>query len=248
MLKTLRGFAVVLLVSANCAAQVYPRWFLSPVEIKCKSTAAGYARAYYNGASSDSVAYLNACKNITLAHYVKIKGGEAYWATEAGVYWMGNDITEEIDSEYFREVVSSGHKIAKFANKSITIVLAAADSCSLPSSLLKMDTCWLREPDWVESVPQGKDYIYAEGVAPRYFYESSSWESAEKRARFNLARSVNVKVQSIQKIEGRRGEDIRNEEITAEIRDIEVVYRWVDRKRGLYYVLVRMPAIGGKGE
>lgn len=236
----MRALAIFLLISVSCSGQVYPHWFLEPLELNCGFTSAGYARSYYNESSSDSAALFSACKNMALEHYVKIKGGEGYWGTESGVYWMGNDITETIDTIYFRNLFSSTHQIARYENSAITIVLLSFDSCSVPQSALKVDTCSPRQPDWVESLPQDRDYIYAEGVAPTYFYESSSWETAERRARLNLARSVKVNLKSLQKLEDRSGQDIRNEDVTAELRNVQVVHRWVDAKRGLYYVLLRM--------
>lgn len=66
-------------------------------------------------------------------------------------------------------------------------------------------------------------------------------EAAEKRARFNLARNIKVTLETMQKVGDQSGQEIRNEEVSEELRDIEVVYRWRDVARGLYYVLVRMP-------
>ena len=233
-------FVIIFAVSLNCAAQTYPRWFFDPVELKCGLTGSGYAQNYFQKGSSDSAAYLDACGNIARNHYIEIRGSEAYWETEAGVYWMGNDIKEKIDSVYLRETLSHAKKLADFSSRALTVLLVSNTDCTIPQTMLSEDEFPLEQPSWVESLPQGGGHIYAEGIAPDYFYEPSSWESAEKRARFNLARSMRVNLESLQKFEHSSGQDVRNEEVSAVLHDVEVVHRWRDISRGLYYVLMRM--------
>lgn len=236
----MKSLVTFLLLSASCLGQTYPRWFLDPVELNCGLTACGYAQDFFHESSSDSIAFLNACKSIALDHYVKIEGGEAYWATEAGVYWMGNDITETIDSTYLRLALSHFRRLCSYSSRSMTIVLVSASGDSVPSAMRELVVCPTARPAWVDTLPQGSGYIYAEGVAPEYFYESSSWQSAEKKARFNLARDVKITVQSLTMQNSNSGEDIRNDVVSAELRNIQVVHRWRDAVEGLYYVLVRM--------
>ena len=231
---------ILLVANVVCIAQSYPRWFLDPVELNCGMTACGYAQDYFHKGSSDSVAFLSACQKLTREHYVKIEGGEAYWSTEAGVYWMGNNITETIDSSFLNNAITVSKRLCESSLKEMTIVLISEDSCDIPGTMQAVVKCPRDRPEWVDSPPQGNDYIYAEGIAPQYFYESSSWESAERKARFNLARDMKVTVQSLTKLDNTSGQDIRNEEVSAELRNVEVVQRWRDVLHGLYYVLVRM--------
>jgi len=124
----------------------------------------------------------------------------------------------------------------------LTIVLVGQDSCRVPDSMRSLIECPRSEPPWVENIPQSRNYIYSEGVAPHYFYESSSWDAAEKRALFNLARSIKLSMEALQKLNGMSGQQILNEEITVTLRDAQVVARWRDASHDLYYVLVRMAA------
>ncbi len=230
---------VVLLAATTPQAQVYPRWFLEPIGLG--QVAAGYTQNYFLQSSSDSAALLKACENLCRQHYVEFKGGEAFWETEAGVYWMGDNFTETIDSAFLGRLFSGAKKIAEYSAKNITLILAAEEDLTIPDSMRSLARCPRKEPGWVESLPQGGGYVYAEGVAPEYFYESSSWEAAEKRARFNLARNVKVTLETMQKVEDQSGQEIRSEEVSEQLRNIEVVHRWRDAAHGLYYVLVRMP-------
>lgn len=224
----------------SCFAQTYPRWFLEPVNLRCGLTASGYVRNFFHQNSSDSAAYVKACENLAWEHRTEISGGEAYWETEAGVYWMGSDVTEKMDSTYLRDAVSHAKKLGDFPAHNMTIVLVSDGDCTVPDSMLSVTKCPRKQPPWVEAIPQGDGYTYAEGVAQEYFYESSSWESAEKKARFNLARNIKVSLKTIQKVEGRSGQEIRNEEVSVTLKDIEVVYRWRDMGRRLYFVLMRI--------
>ena len=237
---------MLIATTTNCDVQVYPavsgvypRWFLEPGGLK--GTAAGYAQNYFLQSSSDSAAYLSACKNLAYLHYSEFDGGEAYWETEAGVYWMGNNFTEKIDSTFLDDALSHAKKVAEYSNKSMTFVLVSLNDLEISDSGLATMKCPRKEPNWVETIPQSGDYTYAEGVAPQYFYESSSWEIAEKRARFNLARNIKVSLETMQKVGDQSGQEIRNEEVSETLHDIEVVYRWRDLGRGLYYVLMRVP-------
>lgn len=237
--SVLKILILFLAVNVGCLAQTYPGWFLSPTNLS--GTATGYTQNFFVQNSSDSVAFLRACENLAHQHYTEFKGGEAYWQTEAGVYWMGNNFAETIDSAYLRNVLTGAKKIAEYSTKSMTFVLVSGSDLTISDSMLSMMKCSRQEPGWVEAIPETSGYMYAEGVAPQYFYESSSWEAAEKRARFNLARNMKVTLETMQKVDDQSGQEIRNEEVYEELHDIEVVYRWRDAARGLFYVLVRMP-------
>lgn len=237
--SVMKILVLFLAISSACVAQTYPGWFLTPTNLS--GTAAGYTQNFFVQNSSDSMAFLKACENLARQHYTEFKGGEAYWETEAGVYWMGNNFTERIDSAYLGNILTGAKKLAEYSNKNMTFVLVSGSDLTIPDAMRSMMKCSRQQPEWVESIPESSGYMYAEGVAPQYFYESSSWEAAEKRARFNLARNIKVTLETMQKVGDQSGQEIRNEEVSEELRDIEVVYRWRDVARGLYYVLMRMP-------
>jgi len=209
--------------------------------VNLDGTAAGCTQNFFLQSSSDSAAFLKACESLARQHYTEFNGGQAYWETEAGVYWMGDNFTEKIDTVFLKDAFSHAKKVAEYSTKDMTFVLVSGNDLTVPDSMCSTMKCSRKEPDWVEAIPEGSGYIYAEGVSPQYFYESSSWEAAEKRARFNLARNIKVTLETMQKDEDRSGQEIRNEEVSESLHDIQVVYRWRDVGRGLYYVLMRVP-------
>lgn len=245
--KFLTGIIVASMITASISyaqsypatSGVYPRWFLEPVNLG--RVAAGFTQNFFLQTSSDSAAFSKARENLCRQHYTKFQGGEAFWETEAGVYWMGDNFTESVDSTFLQNAFTNAKKVAVYSGNNMTVVLAADGEMTIPDSMRSMMKCSRKEPEWVEAIPQGGGYVYAEGVAPQYFYESSSWEAAEKRARFNLARNMKVTLETMQKVNDQSGQEIRSEEVSEELRDIEVVYRWRDAAYGLYYVLIRMP-------
>lgn len=237
----MKTILLLLAINAACVAQQYPRWFLDPGALRCGGTASGFAKNYFLKVSSDSIAYLDGCKNLTMDHFMKIDGGEAFWATEAGNYWMGNDFKVSIDTAFYRQSVRSCKRLCRFSDGNITIVLVSEDSCQVSQPMRSLEECPSDRPRWVDSPPQKNGYIYDEGVSPDYFYESSSWESAEKQARFNLAKDLRSTVEAIGKLNGRSGQSVSNENVSAELRNIRIMRRWRDIRDGLYYVLARVP-------
>ena len=160
---------------------------------------------------------------------------------------MGNNFTEEVDSAYLRDAISHAKKLDSCTTDQMTILLIGQSGCDIPDSARALTDCPETQPGWVEDIPQTDGFIFAEGVAPQYFYESSSWETAEKRALFNLARSVKLSMEALQKMNGVSGQEIRNEEISVALNDVQVVHRWMDSANGLYYVLLKMPAVPSGG-
>ncbi len=174
--------------------------------------------------------------------YTKLSGGESFWETEAGVYWMGNDYSEDVDSSRLAGIPSNVKRVDVFYGKGIVISLAADGDSLLADSMKVVASFSQKAPSWVESLPEKPGYIYAIGVSPNYFYESSSWETAEKMARRNLGFNIRVSTQALQKIDENSGQEIRNEGISVELRHFQIAERWKDNSKNLYYVLARMPA------
>lgn len=237
----MRVLGLVLIAASACFGQTYPRWFLDPGALSCRPASAGFSVSYYHEKSSDSVAFIDACTNLSRDHYFEITGGEAYWTTEAGVAWMGNDFRERMDTSYFHDIVSHAKRLDSCVCGQMTIFLIGPIGCDISDSMRALVKCPSVEPSWVQDIPQNSRYYYAEGFSPKYFYESSSWETAESNALFNLARSIKLSMEALQKMNGESGQEIMNEDFTVTLKNVQVVRRWIDSRHGLCYVLVRMP-------
>lgn len=172
---------------------------------------------------------------------MQISGGQAFWATEAGIHSMGAHYEIRYDTalaDYYRRrlTVRNAH-----IDKQKTLVFIGDSNCFISgNSLTMLRLEQIKQPGWVERLPDDGRYHYAVGASEEFYYETSSWQTAEKNAYMALARSLHVTTQSLQKSTVIETQDIRNEEINVTLSNLEVIERWKDSKKKVYYVLIRM--------
>ncbi len=238
-----RAFAAVAcltLCSIRSHAQSYPAWFLHQGTVKCESATVGYANQSYYPDSAIALAARNAILNAGRLRATRVSGGQAFWSTEAGTYWMGSNIRENFDTTVSAE--RSSYKILDvFTTRGFVAVLHGDSACAVDPSARAIVRVPSRPPLWAETIPKDDRYFYAVGLAPEYYYETSSWQEAERAARLSLARTVHTNIRSLQKIGGREGQEIRNEETSVVLERLQVVARWRDVRQKIFYVLIRMP-------
>jgi hypothetical protein len=227
-----------------CYPQTYPAWFLEQGTVCRGRVTVGYADPSYYPDSSISRAAKNARENFGRQWETHVQGGQLFWATEGGTYWMGADFREQFDAAASESALASLVPVDTLVNLSMTLVLLADKGCLLDRSILRRVAIRPELPPWTETLPQDAREVYAVGVASEYYYEVSSWMDAERNARRNLARSIVVAVASLQKLSSREGQDIRREEVSVNLHHIQVVARWRDRVKGIFYVLLRAPKEG----
>ena len=236
-----RFFGILLIIPGILVAQSYPGWFLRQEGMKCRTTAVGYAVPSFYRDSSIAQATRNAAENVGRQTATHVRGGQMFWATEGGTYWMGADFREQYDTTASKSALSSLIPVDAFVTSSIALVLLADSGCQVDRRLLGRLTVDGEAPEWTETPPHDARYTYAVGVAPEYYYEVSSWLEAERLARRNLARSVITEIKSLQKLSAREGQELRSEEISVSLHHIEAVARWRDLVKKIFYVLLRAP-------
>ena len=154
---------------------------------------------------------------------------------------MGASYTEEYDSSLIDFYQSTLKVIIAFVDKQKTIVLAGDSSTCALTELLKeivhIET--IKQPEWVETIPSNPSYYFGVGSSEEYYYESSSWQRAEQNAFMSLARTSHSSVVSMQKKSAVESQDLFNEDINVELRNIEIVARWRDINKKIFYVLAR---------
>jgi hypothetical protein len=217
----------------------YPKWFLEP-ELCNSASAAGYLTPGYYLDSSAALAFQKALFNAVRFQQADISASDDFWATEAGVYWITTDFEDIIDSSRYSYFESQFSPVDTFYNKSMVAVLVAKNSV-LDPECLKRITPSTTNPSWIETLPQKKGYLYAVGVSPRYFHEKSSWDNATNQVRKQLAVSIAVQIQAVQKRTDVAGVEQRNRELSVTLQEFEILRRWVDPKTDLFYVLGRIP-------
>ncbi|MFA6456976.1 MAG: LPP20 family lipoprotein [Bacteroidota bacterium] len=238
----MKAIVLILTLCAAAVAQEYPRWFLQQDQLPCRPNVVMVMRApsLYKD-SAVALAFRTGCELLAKYTNVRISGGQTFWTTEAGVHSMGAHYTEVFDSSLTDQFQSSLKIIAAFVDKNKTIVLAGDSSaCVLNDELqssVRMET--LPQPGWVEKLPVVTGYYYGVGSSEEYFYEVSSWQRAEQNAFMSLARTTHSKVVSLQKKSAIESQDLFNEDVDVQLKNVEIIARWKDLQKKIFYVLAR---------
>jgi hypothetical protein len=226
-----------MLVGKGICFSQYPAWFFQQGDLPCQ-TAVGFAdpSIYRDSAIADGAR--NGAEAYARLKQTNLTGGQAFWATEVGTYWMGSSFREEFDTS----LIVSGRKLNvldSFVSKNIVIVLLGDGSCTKEAIRAMRTVRKPKKPEWVESLPPSREYYYSVGSAPEYYFEKSSWAEAERLARRNLGRAVVSDVKAMQKM-GEQAQEIRDEQLQVTLRNIQIAARWKDPQTALYHVLARM--------
>jgi hypothetical protein len=232
-------FLIAFMGFTNSKAQEYPGWFLHQGTVNCRIRSVGYAEHSPLKDSTISYALQNAAVNCAAFQFITAKGEQTFWGTEAGKYRMHSSTQEVIDEGEVKKAQDLLRVIDYVEVDGCTIVLAVDSKCTIPDIYKERVTLsQLNSPHWTEEIPKIPDFMYAVGLAPKYYYQSSSWMEAEWMARRNLARSLHSEVTAVQK-SSREGQSL--ELLTSDVllQNVEVVERWLDIHEQLYYVLIR---------
>lgn len=235
------GIMCMVFIQSGCKSQEYKRWFLEQSETGSSDCVVGYAIPSFYESSSAESALKNGALNYARNHYTVFEGGQAFWSTSAGRIWMGNNFSETFDSSMVLNAVEFLQPIDSMRTKHIVAFLYAPNSFELDGRM--KETVSVKDkklPKWITTTPSHKDYNYATGVAQESYYEPSAWMEAERMARKNLAGSIHVTIESLNK-KNWEEQEIQNQEINVELISLEVAARWKDPETNFYHVLVRMP-------
>jgi len=235
-------FLLFVVLSVNSFSQQYPKWFLYPGEVKCSPhiTVITSPPTYYRD-SAIAQGFRMGCDLLARYTHMQISGGQTFWATEAGISSMGAKYEQHYDTLLTDEYLSSLQVMDSYIDKQKTLVLVGDSSCPVSDDaalLVSLES--IKQPKWVEELPADKMYQFGVGFSEQFYYDISSWQWAEKNAYMALARSIQVKMQSMQKKDVIEAQDIRNEEIDVHLQNVEIVARWKDVKKKIFYVLARM--------
>jgi len=218
--------------------QIYPYWFINQGEINCCNYSVGLAKLGYYVDSAFINAKREAILNYIRYSETKISGGQAFWNTEAGKYFLSNRYREEIDTNKYFALKSEFKTIDSVICKDFVAVLISKDDCN-DNIILKRINIDEIKPDWVINFPNDQNYYYDIGCSQYYFYELSSWLTAEKQARFGIAKQLGINIKSLQKVDELEGQEIQNDEYSVNIKNMEVVSRYKDNINKIFYVLLR---------
>ena len=230
------------IAALQLSAQVYPRWFLYQDQVHCPLNVVYVMRApsLYKD-SAVALAFRTGCDLLAKYTNVSVKGGQAFWTTEAGVSSMGASYSEEYDSTLTDRYQSTLKVIDSYIDKQKTIVLSGdSSSCGMNDTLKeRLSVERIKQPKWVEELPDDRSFYYGVGSSEEYYYESSSWQRAEHNALMSLARTSHSTVMSLQKKNAVESQDIFNEDVDVQLKNVQIIARWRDVKKKVFYVLAK---------
>jgi hypothetical protein len=239
----MRGFGALVLVVVSLQtgwSQSYPRWFLEQGSLDCGLTAVGYSTKGYYSDSSASQASRAARQNLVRQRESVVTGAQAFWTTEAGTAWMGSDLAVSVDTAAL-EVAAADTGVAQiFFGEDMVVALVASNRAGPADSMNRLIAMPADEPEWVRVTQNSGTRIFAVGVAPKYFYESSSWEAAEHMAMLGLAREGSDSVIAMEKNIPGSGQAVLNQNFSVVLRGYSTVARWFDARNQVFYVLMQI--------
>ena len=229
---------VLLVATLSAQPQSYPRWFLEQGTLLCKLSAAGYSPLWLSKDSSLAQAARDARGNLVRQRETVVELGQAFWTTEAGTSWMGGEFKLSIDSSAYLKSLRDASAVTVCFCSDFVIALASDGASELPDLMKETVRMPKDEPGWVRETPSDATRYYSVGVSPRYFYEMSSWMSAERMALIGLAKAGGDSLAAIEKSAAGSGQEVLSEEATVAIHYYQVNARWCDEANGVFYVLM----------
>lgn len=218
----------------------YPRWFFEQGRVCRGNTIMGYTKSSFFADSSARYAIQEGYSLFARQKQLYLHGGQAFWSTEIGTFWMGSSFAEEIDSSWIEIGKSVLTPLDTCRIGDLVCVLLGSQGCELTDDdRIRYSSNKVIRPKWVETPPEDNTYFYAVGAAPFYFYEVSCWRKAEELAFRNLARNVLVTTMAMQK-QAEQSQEIRDEQLEITLFNIQLVGRYIDPQTQIHYVLVRM--------
>jgi hypothetical protein len=201
----------------------------------------------YYADSTGGPAFREAVLNALRAEGELVEGTKEFFSAGEATAEMGTSVRETVDSSRLESLAGAMRTLKLFRRGEMVAALAGTGECALPRELDEPVRISTRgTPDWTKMLPADALFDYAVGVSEPYYYESSSWQEAERNARLELARSLRLQVRSRQRLlagtaTGPQYDAVWDESVTVMLRGVRVMGRWMDSGTGIYMVLVRTP-------
>ena len=221
---------------------LYPAWFLSPVQDEGVAFVTGYGQPDHDEDISLRAAEESALYNRALQEECRISVRLAY-IDQRGVRGLIREIEEKGGSLILQKKDIAGLTLIAswVANNSYYGLFAPDTSGAVYVDRTLIDVSAAGPPRWIEEPPREKGFLYAVGHANPDFRECRAWLSAEKDARAQLAMNIETSLKLLLKRYLGTLEWISTLESDLTLRDIRITGRWKNPKSSSYHVCVRVP-------
>ncbi|PJA95701.1 MAG: hypothetical protein CO129_10395 [Ignavibacteriales bacterium CG_4_9_14_3_um_filter_34_10] len=222
------------------SAQNIPGWLYKPKGILCDEFAVGYAEKSFYHTSAINSAIKNAVIQLIKQNKVIVVSKKLFWTTALGNSVIADNFVERFDTSQIESLLKKVVLLDTFMTSNFVAVLISRNTCENFDKNKFINNNTFKKPDWITNIPFDEDYFYAVGASPEYFYKTSSVYEAERSALYSLAASKQLSVSSLQKSSDNI-EEQREEIVSVEIYNSEILERWFDSAAKIFYVLMRMP-------
>lgn len=250
-------------------AQVQPRWLSVLPQSRDYLYAVGASSPYFYPETTRVKAIEDAVFELARTIEVGVKAKQVNWFEDTGSIFSGlshfeEEYEEEIDSALINFVKSNLEIVSEWKEPKSKIfyvlvripvkALSRDTSYKIPDefiydpALAEISVGYNQVPKWIYKVPVSNVAIYAVGGADRRFDPVETRKKAIQNARAELARILNLKIQSLldnwsqgnKVFELSYSMRISRTVAQAKLYGSQIVGFWVDPKTGANYALARM--------
>ncbi|MCC5934485.1 MAG: hypothetical protein JJU35_09545 [Balneolales bacterium] len=219
---------------ASTAATEYPGWFLNPPESRGQ-LAAGFSRHSFLYPENSLAAARRSGEAALQAQSGMRVTYNSFWEITPGR--TGRETGREVFTDTLGTRPNEPDLIAEAVLGSMHLALFGSTQSRTDSRLRPPG----RRPAWVDTPPQNDQFSYGTGAHPLFINEQTSWKQAELNALKNLASTIEVRVQQLDRFLNQSQEGARFFQTDVYADWFEVAARWRDERN--VYVLVRARAV-----
>ena len=176
-----------------------PKWFIEKPEISGINLCYAYGTTYYNKKEEKKYLLLSAAENIEKSKKLHITVIQS--ASHQTGKFIGQTDIKESDIEINEDCIEKDYAIVTQFKLEKGILALATErsqfmnirrSGLISSTIIKMDI--QKPPEWVNTPPDKKGYIFGVGIAQDHSTPQKAWLAAETNARADIAKQYNMKI------------------------------------------------------
>lgn len=227
---------LVFVINFKISSQYYPDWFVKPNLAQCKV----FGVTVFNPSVKRDSLTIAIATDDAIRNYVRLTNYSAvlknlYVGMDLGKIWMDFVHYEDFDESTYDNLKKQLVPSVSFFNDTLSIVGVSLVRCD---EQVLVDLRSIPKPLWVGEYPAGNNMIVGRGSSVRYYSEASSWNRALDEALKDVLKQLFLKSNVLVKKSTEDFEVIFSEEFEGKLNNIQVIERWIDFEKNLFYVLV----------
>ena len=165
-----------------------PAWFWDTPQVSGGALAVGYSVPHRESLSANDDAFKDAAWRLFCDRTSLVTGERGSATAPDGMMDLGSTLNQQVDSAGFEAFQKHVVRLDSALAGGMRVMLVGTGE-------FPMDTACIPSPAEEEAIQM--ELTVAEGSAPIYYYQSSSWQEAEQRARLELALGANAEIKGV---------------------------------------------------